>query len=45
MVVRCIQVVEGMLLLVSENPACDIELVAGEGVIIGRVVGAWQRFG
>ena len=45
MVVRHIQVGEGLILPALENPACDIELVSGEveDVIVGRVVWAWQK--
>jgi len=34
-----------LILLVPENPACDIELVSGEvdDVIVGRVVWIWQK--
>lgn len=43
-VVKHIQIEEDRILLVSANPAYDIESVAGDDPIIGRVVGAWQSF-
>ncbi|MBI5575520.1 MAG: helix-turn-helix domain-containing protein [Deltaproteobacteria bacterium] len=42
-VVKHIQVQEKSILLVSENPAYDIESVTDSDVIVGRVVGAWQN--
>lgn len=42
-VVKHIQIQEGMILLVSENPVYEIESVADGDAIIGRVVGAWQN--
>lgn len=41
-VVKHIQIEEGRILLVSENPAYAIESVSDADAIIGRVVGAWQ---
>lgn len=42
-VVKHIQIEEGRILLVSRNPAYEIETVADDDAIIGRVVGAWQN--
>jgi phage repressor protein C with HTH and peptisase S24 domain len=41
-VVKHIQIEEDRILLVSANPAYDIESVAVADAVIGRVVGAWQ---
>ena len=43
-VVKHIQIKEGMILLVSENPAYDIESVAEGDAIIGRVVGLIRKY-
>jgi repressor LexA len=42
-VVKHLQIKEKMILLVSENPAYDIEPVTDGDIIVGRVVGAWQN--
>ncbi len=42
-VVKHVQIKDGMILLVSENPAYDIESVTGGDVIVGRVIGVWQN--
>lgn len=41
-VVKYVQIKDSMILLVSENPAYDIECVTDGDVIVGRVVGVWQ---
>ena len=41
-VVKHIQIQDKAILLVSENPAYDIESITGGDVIVGRVVGVWQ---
>ena len=42
-VVKHIQIQDKTILLVSENPAYDIETVTDGDVIVGRVVGVWQN--
>jgi SOS-response transcriptional repressor LexA len=42
-VVKHIQIQDNTILLVSENPAYDIESVTGGDIIVGRVVGVWQN--
>lgn len=42
-VIKHIQIKDKMILLVSENPAYDIETVTDGDVIVGRVVGVWQN--
>ena len=42
-VVKHIQIGDEMILLVSENPAYDIESVGDREAIVGRVVGVWQN--
>jgi len=42
-VVKHLQIKDKMILLVSENPAYDIEPVTDGDVIVGRVIGVWQN--
>jgi len=42
-VVKHIQIEEKRILLISENPAYDVESVTDGDVIVGRVVGVWQN--
>lgn len=42
-VVKHIQIEEGRILLISRNPAYEIESVSEGDAVIGRVVGAWQN--
>jgi SOS-response transcriptional repressor LexA len=43
-VVKNIQIEEGRILLISQNPAYEIESIDDVDAVIGRVVGAWQDF-
>jgi phage repressor protein C with HTH and peptisase S24 domain len=42
-VVKHLQIKDRMILLVSENPAYDIEPVTDGDIIVGRVIGVWQN--
>ncbi len=42
-VVKHLQIKNKMILLVSENPAYDIEPVTDGDIIVGRVIGVWQN--
>ena len=41
--VKHIQIEDRLILLVSENPAYEIESVTDGDAIVGRVVGVWQN--
>ena len=42
-VIKHIQIKDGLILLISENPAYEIETTSDPAAIIGRVVGVWQN--
>lgn len=42
-VIKHIQIKDDLILLISENPAYEIETTSDPTAIIGRVVGVWQN--